>query len=139
MLYTTAKIAGKEYKLRLGAQDAADVEKRLGKSVLDVLLAMAPENPEDASSMKGVSTPCVGDLCTILHGAMQKYQHGTTLAQVFGLYDKHIDQGGRYEDFIGMLKDILEVSGFLPRGVEASNPALKPVSDVLLEAVEPEA
>lgn len=119
MLYTLAKIAGKEYKLRLGAQDAADVEKRLGRSALDVLLAMAPEDMDPNNmSLKGMATPRVGDLCIILHGAMQKYQHGITLPQVFDLYDEHIDQGGSYEDFIGVLKDILEVSGFLPRGAQ---------------------
>lgn len=136
MLYALATIAGKEYKLRLGAQNTVDVEKRLGKSVLDVLLAMAPDALEangtpDASrmSLKGLSTPRVGDLCTILHASMQKYQHGVTLQQVFDLYDEHIDQGGSYEDFIGVLYDILEVSGFLPKAA-APEKSTEPPTDV---------
>jgi hypothetical protein len=121
MLYEIVTIAGKEFKLRLGAQDCADVEKRLGKSVLDVLLAMAPdEMPADGKSetmgnLKGMSTPKVGEVCIIIHGAMQKFQHGTTLDQIYDLYDEHIDKGGSYNDFFDIIYRILEVSGFLPK------------------------
>ena len=123
MLYEIATIAGKEFKLRLGAQDCVDVEKRLGKSVLDVLLAMAPADiPEDGkpdmSSLKGMSTPKVGEICIILHGAMQQYQHGITLDQVYRLYDEHIEAGGIYNDFIEIIQKVLEVSGFLPKAAK---------------------
>lgn len=123
MLYVTETIAGKEYKLRLGAQNIADIEKKLGKSVLDVLLSMAPDdmNAGNAESVniKGMSTPKVGEICIILHGAMQKYQHGTTIEQVYDLYDEHIDAGGSYMDFFGIFNDVLEVSGFLPKKTAA--------------------
>ena len=127
MLYTIATIAGKEYKLRLGAQDCVDVEKRLGKSVLDVLLAMAPDdlqadgNPESVHNLHGMLTPKVGDICIILHGSMQKYQHGIALNDVYDLYDEHIDGGGSYNDFFEIISKILEVSGFLPKKAEVKN------------------
>ena len=128
MPYVLETIAGKEYKLRLGARDAADVEKRLGRSALDVLLAMAPaqipdidpDNPDLAKiPVKTMSMPGVGDICVILHGALQKYQHGISLNDVYDLFDAHIDGGGNYDDFIGILSDVLEVSGFLPRKPES--------------------
>lgn len=124
MLYTTAKIASKEYKLRLSAQNCADVEKRIGKSVLDVLLAMAPDTVSaDSNSIgiKGTSMPHVDDICTILHGAMQKFQHGISLNDVYDLYDDHIDQGGTYNDFVGYINDTLVVSGFLAKEAAPEN------------------
>lgn len=137
MPYVLETIAGTEYKLRLGARDAADVEKRLGRSALDVLLAMAPAQMPDSLdpanpdlsqiSVNSMSMPGVGDICVILHGSMQKYQHGITLDKVYDLFDAHIDQGGCYDDFIGILSDVLTVSGFLskksdPEEEESSEP-----------------
>lgn len=116
MLYITETIAGKDYKLRLGAQNCVDVEKKLGKSVLDVLLAMAPN--EEGGSVKGIAAARINEICIILQGAMQRYQHGITLENVFDLYDEHIDQGGTYEDFIKYINDVLEVSGFLSKTAE---------------------
>ena len=120
MLYTTATIAGKEYKLRLGAQDCIDVERRLGKSALDVFLQMAPKGASpDASpdelDLKTIAMPHVEDLCIILCGAMQRFQHGMTLPEMLKLYDAHIESGGGYNDFIPIVRDVLEVSGYIPK------------------------
>jgi hypothetical protein len=123
MLYTILQVGDKEYKLRLSAQSTIDVEKQLGKSVLDVLLGLAPEGMSADSdpkhiNVKGISMPFVGDIVTILHGSLQKYQHGFKLSDTYALYDDYIDAGGSYQDFFGILQDILKVSGFLPEGAE---------------------
>lgn len=121
MLYTTLKVGNKEYKLRLDAQRSVEVEKQLGKHPLDVLLAMAPKGAQDGSTndITGMSMPFVGDICIILHGALQKYQHEIDLPKTYDLYDDYIDAGGSYMDFFGILQEILQVSGFLPKAVEA--------------------
>jgi hypothetical protein len=120
MLFATETIAGKEFKLRLGAQEATNVEHALGKSALDVFLHMAPSGTAPGASaaemdIKTVSMPYLQDLCVILCGAMQRYHHGMTLKNVYDLYDEHIDAGGSYNDFIPMVEDVLEVSGYLPK------------------------
>ena len=122
MLYSTFTVGDKEYKLRLTAQSTVDVERQLGKSVLDVLLSMAPDNlsgadPENVS-LKGMSMPRVGDIVIILHGALQKYQHSMTLPDTYALYDAYIDAGGSYNDFFEVLQGILQVSGFLSKAAQ---------------------
>lgn len=129
--FTTATIAGKEYKLRLSALACVQTEKALGKSVLDVLLAMSPKGTVSSADLSGVSVsslsmPFLGDLLTIIHGSMQKYQHGTSLKDVYDLYEDHIDQGGSYEDFIPILTDILAVSGFLPKAAQMPQETERP-------------
>lgn len=121
MLYSTFKCGDKEYKLRLTAQSIVEVEKQLGKSVLDVLLAMAPEDMSKMS-VKSISLPLMQDVVTILHGALQKFQHGITMNDTYGIYDEYIETGGSYMDFFNVLQGVLKVSGFLPKEVEA-NPA----------------
>jgi hypothetical protein len=121
MLYTIITVGNTEYKLRLTAQTTVDVEKKLGKSVLDVLLRMAPKGAQDGNTndITGMSMPFVSDIVTILHGSLGKYQHGITLDTTYELYDNYIDAGGSYMDFFGILQEILQVSGFLPKAVEA--------------------
>jgi hypothetical protein len=82
---------------------------------------MAPKGAQDGNTndITGMSMPFVSDIVTILHGSLGKYQHGITLDTTYELYDNYIDAGGSYMDFFGILQEILQVSGFLPKAVEA--------------------
>lgn len=120
MIYKEFKVGEKVYKLRLSAAACVETEKQLGKSILSVLMDMAPDKQPTGkgsgiAELKTMSLPLVGDIVTILHGALQKFHHEMTLAKTYDLYDEYIDAGGSYMDFFTILQDVLQVSGFLPK------------------------
>ena len=102
MRYTEFKVGDKEYKLRLGAADMVNIEKKLGSSVLDIF-------------MKEGQIPTMDELLLVLHGSMQKFNHGITLKDIYDIYDEYIDEGGSFEDLIETIIDVFEVSGFFKK------------------------
>lgn len=101
MKYTEFKVGEKEFKLRLGAGEIVNLEKKLGKNPLDILM-----NVE-----KG-ELPKIGDTLTILHAAMQKFHHNMTMEKVYQLYDEYVDEGNAYTDLIPVILEVFKVSGF---------------------------
>ena len=121
MLYKELQVGETTYKLRLSASACVEVEKRLGgKSVLSILMSMKPKNGTDGEvDPTTINMPLISDIVTILHGALQKYQHDVDINKAFDIYDEYIDAGGSYTDFFGILQGVLEVSGFLPKAAVA--------------------
>lgn len=102
MLYTTIKIKDEEYKARLSARDCVELEKKLGDNPLNIFL-------RDAQSDK---LPSIELLVAIFHQSLQKYHHSITLSDAYDLYDNYVDDGNTLEDFIPVILEIFEVSGF---------------------------
>ncbi|OUM86650.1 MAG: hypothetical protein BAA01_11620 [Bacillus thermozeamaize] len=101
MLYTTFTVGEKEYKLRLPAKIAVDVERKIGKSLLAVF-----------GEGKMSDLPSIETIVTVLHGSLQTYQHGITMDDAFEIYDRYIENGGSYAGMIQVLVEVLKVSGF---------------------------
>ena len=93
MKYYLFTVGEKEYKLRLSAQGIIDTEKRLGKSIIDVMI----------QSEKG-KLPA-------LYGSLQKY-HSVKMNDVYDLYDEYVDNGGDLTGLIETITEVLKVSGF---------------------------
>lgn len=100
MKYYLFKCGDREYKLRLSAQGIIDTEKRLGKSIIDVMV----------QSEKG-KLPALNELLTILYGSLQKY-HSVKMNEVCDLYDEYVDNGGDLTGLIETITEVLKVSGF---------------------------
>jgi len=107
MKYTEFKVGEKEFKLRLGACEIINLEKKLGKNPLDILM-----NVE-----KG-ELPKIGDTLTIIHAAMQKFHHNITIETVYQLYDEYVDEGKSYIDLIPIILEVFKVSGFFRKAQE---------------------
>jgi len=101
LLYTTFTVGEKEYKLRLPAKIAVDVERKIGKSLLAVF-----------GEGKMSDLPSIETIVTVLHGSLQTYQHGITMDDAFEIYDRYIENGGSYAGMIQVLVEVLKVSGF---------------------------
>ncbi|OMF54820.1 hypothetical protein BK138_16090 [Paenibacillus rhizosphaerae] len=102
MLYATLTVGSQEYKLRLSAKVAVDVERKLGgKSLLSLF---GEGNLNDL--------PGVEPLIAVLHGSLQAYEHGITLDKAYEIYDQYIEDGGSYVGLIQVLIEVLKVSGF---------------------------
>ena len=67
-------VEGKEYKLKLKTKEIAKIEQRLGGNLLSVL------NAKD-------TIPPIATMLYITHAAMQPWNHGITLQDVYNLFD----------------------------------------------------
>jgi len=101
MLYTTLKVGNQEYKLRLPAKIAVDVERKIGKSLLMVF-----------GEGKMSDLPSIETVVTVLHGSLQAYQHGITMDDAYEIYDRYIENGGSYAGMMRELVEVLKISGF---------------------------
>jgi len=110
MLYKIWTVGEEEYKLRLAARNAVELEDKLGKHPLEVLLELQES-----------SLPKVKDTCLILHAALQKFNHGMTLDKVYDLYDEYIEAGNSIQEVLELIMDIFKTAGFIPEEGEEKN------------------
>lgn len=78
------------------------IEKKLGGNVLDIF-------------MKEDKIPTIEELLLVLHGALQKFQHGITLLDIYNIYDAYVDEGGTFEALLELVMEVFEVSGFFKK------------------------
>ena len=104
MIYADLTIGEKELKLRLDARNCVSLEKKLGKSPLDIFM-----DGDD-------SLPKLEELITVLQASLQKYESGYTVEKTYDLYDDYIEAGNTFTDFIPVIMNIFEISGFFKKG-----------------------
>lgn len=111
--YTTWKVGEVEHKLRLTTRQAVAVEEKLGVNLLKVFM---PRQSED------FPLPPLKVMLVVIHGALQKFEHGTTLDDVYDMNDDYVDAGG---DQTSLLMDVIiplfENSGFMPKQKETTD------------------
>ncbi|MCY7192572.1 DUF6096 family protein [Streptococcus gallolyticus] len=111
--YTTWKVGEVEHKLRLTTRQAVAVEEKLGVNLLKVFM---PRQGED------FPLPPLKVMLVVIHGALQKFEHGTTLDDVYDMNDDYVDAGG---DQTSLLMDVIiplfENSGFMPKQKETTD------------------
>lgn len=105
MRFSVFNVNGKEYKLRLGANEIVNLEKKLGDNPLNVLVSL----------MKEEEVPKITELLIMLHAALQKFNQGLKLEDVYNLYDEFIDSGGEFADLMEVVFEVFEVSGFFKK------------------------
>jgi len=101
MLFTEQTIAGKEYKLRLGARDIVSLEKKLGANPMDIFMRIEQGQ-----------LPKLEAVILILQASMNKYHNKMTVDKVYDLYDEYVADGGTFMDLIPVLLEVFKVSGF---------------------------
>lgn len=111
--YTTWKIGEVEHKLRLTTRQAVAIEEKLGVNLLKVFM---PRQDED------FPLPPLKVMLVVIHGALQKFEHGVTLDDVYDMHDDYVDAGG---DQTSLLMDVIiplfENSGFMPKQKETTD------------------
>ena len=111
--YTTWKIGEVEHKLRLTTRQAVAVEEKLGVNLLKVFM---PRQDED------FPLPPLKVMLVVIHGALQKFEHGVTLDDVYDMHDDYVDAGG---DQTSLLMDVIiplfENSGFMSKQKETTD------------------
>ena len=108
MKYTTMKIGGKEYKLRLTVLGTVRLEKELGKSPLQVI----------ADGAGGV--PPMESLIKIIQYSLYEAERDFDFKAVCGLVDEFFEEGNGLDDLITVISEIFKSSGFIKDKPEAA-------------------
>lgn len=101
MRYVEFKAGNEEYKLRLGANEIINLEKKLQDNPLNVLMKIQDDG-----------LPRTETLLQILHASLQRFHHGITLEDVTDIYDNYIEVGGTFTDLLTEMVEVFKVSGF---------------------------
>ena len=99
------KVKDTEYKLKLTAGEISRLEEMYGCSLLKLL---------DDNMRLFIALD-------IIHGAMQKFQHGIDREKLDSIYDDYIDEGGSLIELIqNVILEVFKVSGFFSQDIEKS-------------------
>ena len=121
--YTTWKVSeDKELKLRLTSLQGTKVEEKIGMNLLKIFM---PEAGEE------FTLPPLKVMLLLVHGALQKFENGYSIEDVYDLYDEYVDNGGDQTTFMTeVLMPLFEVSGFTPRGSKGKKTSKKKMTVV---------
>lgn len=102
MNYVNFEAGGKQYRLRLNTRNTIALEKALGGNPLGIFDA------------EGATMPSVTSLVTVLHCALQQYNHGISLNDAYDIFDTYLEEH-TVDEFIYTVLDIYKVSGLIPK------------------------
>lgn len=102
MNYIDFEVGNKTYKLRLNTRNIVVLEKQLGCNPLGIF-------------GNGDTVPTITVMVSILHAALQQYNHGITLNDAYDIFDDYLAEGKASTDFIPVIIDVYKASGILPK------------------------
>jgi hypothetical protein len=108
MMYVDFAANGNEYKLRLNTRDIVALEKKLGCNPMAIFGS-------------GNTIPTITTMVTVLHAAMQQYQHSISMDKAYDIFDEWLADGHAMTDFIQVIVDIYKVSGIIPADTNEKN------------------
>lgn len=121
-LYHELQVGTNIYKLRISARACAELERKLGGSVLRLVMrqAIAAQQAETDEDAMAVVNAMISpeEYALIVHAALQKFEHGKTLDDAFDLIDDFISEGHTYMELLKEIMEILNVSGIMPKQVK---------------------
>ncbi len=100
MMYFDFEAGNKAYKLRLNTRNIVALEKQLGCNPVAIF-------------GKGDTIPTISTMVTVLHAALQQYQHGITMDDAYDIFDNYLADGNSMTDFIPVLVEVYKVSGII--------------------------
>lgn len=105
MMYIDFNAGGKDYKLRLATRNIVALEKAIGGNPLGIF-------------GKGDEIPEVTTMVNILWFSLQKFHHGISLDDAYGIFDDYVADGNSMTDFIPVILEIYKVSGLIKADVK---------------------
>ena len=106
-MYVNFEVNNKAYKLRLNTRNVVALEKALGA------------NPLSIFDLAGNEMPSVTSMVTVLHAALQQYNHGVSMNDAYDIFDAYIEDGHSIDEFIYIILDIYRESGLIPKEEES--------------------
>lgn len=108
MMYFDFEANNKAYKLRLNTRNIVALEKQLGCNPITIF-------------GKGDTIPTISTMVSVLHAALQQYQHGISMDNAYDIFDDYLADGHTMTDFIPVIIEVYKVSGIIPEGEEEKN------------------
>lgn len=108
MNFIDFEAGNKTYKLKLTTRSIVLLEKQLGCNPLSIF-------------GNGETVPTITVMVSILHAALQQYNHGITLNDAYDIFDEYIADGHSTIDFMPVILDIYRASGIIPKENETKN------------------
>jgi hypothetical protein len=105
-MFVNFEVNNTTYKLRLNTRNVVALEKALGA------------NPLSIFDVQGEMLPSVTAMVTVLHAALQQYNHGVSMNDAYDIFDAYIEDGHTIDEFIYIILDIYKESGLIPKEVE---------------------
>ena len=109
MNYIEFKVGSETYKLRLGAREVAQLEKKLGGNSPLSIFSGAEQN----------QMPELSKVLLILHASMVKLNNGIKEEDVYNIYDQYVEEGHSLTELIPVLVDIFKSAGLIPKDIDA--------------------
>lgn len=92
-------VNGEDHKMKLTTGMITKLENKYRTNIMNLITAS--------------DIPPLGVMLTIAQAALIPWEHGTTLDQVYGLYDRWLEEGGSQSRFLShVILPTLAVSGF---------------------------
>jgi hypothetical protein len=104
MNFVNFEIGDKTYKLRLNTRAIVLLEKQLGCNPVTIFMENGAER-----------IPTVTEMVTILHAALQQYNHSIGLNEAYEIFDDYLAEGKATTDFIPVILEIYKASGIIPK------------------------
>lgn len=108
MNFINFEVGDKSYKLRLNTRNIVLLEKQIGCNPLSIF-------------GNGEQVPTVTVMVTVLHAALQQYNHGITLNDAYDIFDDYLAEGHSSVDFLPVILDIYKASGIIPKDNKEKN------------------
>ena len=105
MMYIDFTAGNKNYKLRMSIRAIVALEKQLGANPLTIF-------------GDGERMPTITEMVSILHAALQQYEHGITLADAYTIFEEWLADNHTMTDFLPVIVDIYKVSGIIKNDTE---------------------
>lgn len=102
MNYINFEVGNESYKLRLNTRSIVLLEKQLGCNPLSIF-------------GNGETVPTITVMVSVLHAALQQYNHGINLNDAYDIFDKYLEEGHSSIDFLPVILDVYRASGIIPK------------------------
>ena len=95
------------YKLCLNTKHIVALERRMGKNPLNLIISE--------------TIPKFEDLITILHEAMQQYNHSISMDDMYQIVDTYLANGHDFGNMIMLVKEVYESAGLIESDTKEEN------------------
>lgn len=108
MNYVEFAVGNDTYKLRLSTRNVVLLEKQIGCNPLSIFGA------------NGETVPTVTVMVTVLHAALQQYNHGISLNEAYDIFDAYLEDHSAI-DFLPVILEVYQASGIIPKDTNEKN------------------
>ena len=99
MMFYEFNAGGNVYKLSIPTRNLVSLEKSLGCNPMGIFA-------ED-------SIPKLSDMLTVIFDAMQRFQHGVKMDDVYDIYDAFLEDGNTMTDLIPVIIEVYKASNII--------------------------